>query len=61
MRMIQEYVGVPPAISKEARELAAQYGVSASEVLREMIVAGRREGARRIRERGAVVSEPVAA
>jgi hypothetical protein len=50
-KLVQEYVGVPETIAEQARQLAAELGLSASEVLREMIVVGRIEAIRRLRAR----------
>lgn len=60
-KLVQEYVGVPVAISEQARAVADEMGVPASEVLREMIIAGRTEGLRRLRDRAAEVASLKAA
>lgn len=51
VKLAQEYVGVPIEISNQARRVADELGIAASVVLREMIIAGKDEGLRRIRER----------
>lgn len=52
-KLAQEYVGVPVEISTQARRVADELGIAASDVFREMLVAGRDEGLRRVRERAA--------